>query len=135
MSFGNSVENSILDEVFGGTAYGAIGTLYVAVSTASFGEAGTGGSEPSGGEYARVVVVNNGTNWSAAVSGTKQNAVAFTFATATSNWGTIAHMGIFGTALPTTGTFVAYGTLDTAKVVTTNDVFRFSVGSLTITLT
>ena len=51
--FTDYLEDKVLDHVFGGTAYTAPSTLYVALFTVSPGDDGTGGTEVSGGAYAR----------------------------------------------------------------------------------
>ncbi len=137
MSFGDYLENAVLDAAFGGTSMANGGTLantlYVGLSTTNPGDAGTSITEPVGAEYTRVEVLQNGTNWNASASGTKDNATAITFATATSAWGTVTHFFIMSSG-SATANLICHGTLDTAKVVTTNDVVRFAAGSLNITL-
>lgn len=133
MSFSNYLEGKLLDEVFGGTAFSAPGTLWVGISTTTPGEAGTGITEPAGAEYARVLVLNNGTKWNAASNGTKSNNGAVTFPTATSNWGTIAHFFVIDAGSGTANVLV-YGTLDTPKTVGTNDVASFADAVLKVTL-
>ncbi|MDP9488130.1 MAG: hypothetical protein M3Q49_20465, partial [Actinomycetota bacterium] len=83
MSFSDFMENTILNEVFGGVNYVPVGTVYVALYTTAPDDAGAGGTEVSGGAYARVAVTNNATNWPAAVGGAKSNGVAITFPQAT----------------------------------------------------
>ena len=55
MSFTNYLETEILDHVFGGNAYTAPGTHYLALYTAAPGETG-GGTECTGTSYARQTV-------------------------------------------------------------------------------
>jgi hypothetical protein len=91
------LENKLLDLVLGAVALSAPATLYVGLFTVSPSDAG-GGTEATGGGYARVAVSNNLTNFPAAVAGVKNNATAFTFPTATLSWGVVLALGIFDAA-------------------------------------
>jgi len=125
MSFSNYLETEILDHVFGGNAYTAPGTLYLALYTAAPGEAG-GGTEVSGTSYARESVAFT-------VSGnTASNSSAVEFATAGSSWGTVTHVGIFDAS--TSGNLMAYASLTSSKTIESGDVFRVPAGDLDITL-
>ena len=66
------LENEILDHVLGGADYARPATVYIALYTADPTDAG-GGTEGSGGSYAKASVTNNDTNWPAASSGAKSN--------------------------------------------------------------
>ena len=126
--FSDYLEDKVLDHVFGGTSYTAPGTLYVALFTAAPSDTG-GGTEVSGGAYVRKTATFN-------VSGTSPttatNAAAIEYPTATANYGTVVAVGIMDAL--TSGNLLAYANLDTSKVVTSGDVFRFDAGDLDITL-
>jgi hypothetical protein len=126
MSFSNYLETKILDHVFGGTAYTAPGTLYLALFTAvSNGETGSV-TEVSGTSYARETVAFT-------TSGdTTSNSAAVEFATAGSNWGTVTHVGIYDAS--TSGNLMAYAALSSSKTIESGDVFRVPAGDLDITL-
>lgn len=126
--FSDYLEKKLLDNTFGSTAYSVPATLYVGLYTVLPIEDGTGGTEVTGGSYARVAVTNNTTNFPNATGGnpsTKSNGVAITFTTATANWGDVIGLGIFdasssGNLLafqPLTGTSYAYTAL------ASNDIF------------
>ena len=68
-SFGDFLENELLDHVFGAAAYAAPATLHMALSTADPLDDGTGLVEPTGGAYARAPVTNDLTEWPAAAGG------------------------------------------------------------------
>lgn len=96
--FSSYLEGKVLDHVFGNTAYSAPGTLYVGLYTTLPNNAGSGGTEVSGGSYARVAVTNNTTNWPNASGNdpaTKSNGTSITFPAATANWGDVVGVGIF----------------------------------------
>ena len=131
-SFGDFLENELLDHVFGAEAYAAPATLHIALSTADPLDDGSGLTEPSGGAYARATVTNNATEWPAATSGSKTNANQITFPTATGLWGTVTHFAIMDAA--TGGNEIAHGALTTPKTVDPGDTVSFAAGDITITL-
>lgn len=130
-SFSDFLELELLDHVFGAAAYSAPATLYVALFTATPSDAG-GGTECSGGSYARVAVTNNATNFPAASGGAKANGTAIEFPQATASWGTVTQFGIFDAA--TDGNLLAWGDLTASKAVGDGDTISFPIGDLDITL-
>lgn len=126
MSFTNFLETEILDHVFGGNAYSAPGTLYVALFTAvSDGEAGTV-TEVSGGGYARQSAAFTVTG------NTASNSASIEYPTATASYGTVTHVGIYDAS--SAGNLMAYASLTASKAIDTGDVFRIPTGDLDITL-
>lgn len=130
-SFSNFLELKLLDHVFGNAAYTAPATLYVALFTATPSDTG-GGTEVSGGSYARKDVTNNATNFPAAAAGAKSNGTAITFVTATASWGVVTQFGIFDAS--TAGNLLAWGDLTASKTVDSGDTVSFAVGDLDILL-
>ena len=126
--FSDYLEDKVLDHVFGGNAYTAPTTLYVALYTVAPTDTG-GGTEVSGGGYVRktAAFTVSGTNPT-----TASNSAAVEYPTATANYGTVVAVGIFDAL--SGGNLLAYANLDTSKVVSTGDVFRFNTGDLDITL-
>lgn len=131
-SFSDFLELEVLDHVFGAAAYTAPATLYVAAYTAAPTDAG-GGTEATGGAYARVAVTNNATNFPAASAGAKSNGTTITFPTATASWGTILAAALLDAA--TAGNFLGWCDLTVSKAVGSGDTLQFAVGDLDITLT
>lgn len=130
-SFSDFLELELLDHVFGNAAYTAPATLYLALFTAAPTDSG-GGTEVTGGSYARASVTNNATNWPAAASGAKSNGVEFSFVTATANWGTIVAFGIFDAS--SAGNLITWGDVTPNKAINTGDTAKFAVGDIDITL-
>ncbi len=126
MSFTNFLETEILDHVFAGSAYTAPTTKYLALFTAvADGEAGSV-TEVSGGGYARQTVAFT-------TSGnTTSNNAAVEFPTATANYGTVTHVGVYDAS--SSGNLMAYASLSSSKTIETGDVFRVPSGDLDITL-
>jgi len=130
-SFSDYLELELLDHVFGGADYTRPATLYVGLYTAAPTDAG-GGTEVSGGSYARVAVTNNDTNWPAAAAGAKANGTAITFPTATGDWGTVVAFGIFDA--DEAGNLLAWADLTVSKAIGSGDTASFAIGALDITL-
>ena len=129
MSFTNSTEVAVLGHLFGSTTYAKPANRFVALFTVAPGENG-GGTEVSGGGYARRAAGNF--TITAGDPSTATNPSAIEFPTATANWGTITHVGIFDAS--TGGNLLAYAALTTARTVNSGDVFRFPASELTFTL-
>ena len=126
--FSDYLEDKVLEHVFGGNAYSAPSTLYVALYTSAPSDTG-GGTEVSGGGYVRKTSTFNvtGTNPT-----TASNTAAIEYPTATANYGTVVAVGIFDAS--SSGNLLAYANLTASKVVSTGDVFRFNTGDLDVTL-
>lgn len=112
---------------------------HVALFTATPTDTG-GGTEVSGGAYARVRVFPVGGTetvlWAAAAATTTKfgvkNADTINYPTATAAWGDVKALGIFDHA--TTGNQLWQGTLDVTKTVGVGDGFKFPPSNLTATL-
>lgn len=127
MSFSNYLETKVLNHVFGATAYTAPTTLYLALFTAvTDGEAGTV-TEVSGGGYARQTVA-----FTATTGNTISNSSAIEFPTATANYGTVTHVGVYDAS--SGGNLMVYASLTTSKAIDSGDVFRVPTADLDITL-
>lgn len=130
MSKSNYLEDAILDHVLGGGNYSRPANVYVALFTSAPSDSG-GGTEVSGGSYARATVTNNSTNFPAASGGVKSNGTAITFAQATGAWGTIVAFAIFDAL--SSGNMLYWGALTASKTVANGDTPSFPVGSLVFT--
>ena len=131
-SYSNFWENEILNHVFNKDAYSAP-TIYIALFTAlsdAQGEAGTGGTEVTGGSYARVATI--GANWTEATVGTLSNAAAIEFAAATVDWGDVTHFALFDAL--SAGNMLMFGTLTASKTVNSGDTIKFPIGNIDVSL-
>ncbi|MDT7040848.1 phage tail fiber protein [Candidatus Nitronereus thalassa] len=137
----NYLENKLADHVFRTSSFTKPTVLGHALFTAAPGETG-GGTEVSGGSYARVDLPPLNTNWNATQGGTSgdssgtggltDNAVDITFPAPSANWGTITHFAIFDAT--TAGNMLIYGALGTSKTVNDGDPApKFPAGDLDIT--
>lgn len=117
------LENKILDHVLRSVAYTDPTNVYLALFTAAPGEGG-GGTEATGGSYARKVMA-----FAAAASGScSTNAeISFTGMPA----GTFTHIGIFDAL--TNGNLLYYKALPTSITTEANDDIIFPSGNITVT--
>lgn len=137
------LENKLVDHIFRNRSYTVPSTIYIALFTAAPSDSG-GGTEVSGGSYARVQVGPSDTAWAATQGGTPSapssgtggltdNGAAITFATPSANWGSITHFGIFDAS--TSGNLLFWGALTTPKTVNNGDPApSFATGALDVTL-
>ena len=132
-SLSDFAELELLDHLFGAATYTPPATLHVSLFTAAPTDAG-GGTEVTGGSYARVAVTNNATNFPAASAGAKANGTIITFPVPTANWGTAVAFGIHDAG--SGGNLLAWADLTTPRVINNGDgAPKFAVGDLDITLT
>ena len=131
-SLSDFAENEILDHLLSAATYTAPATLYLAVFTAAPTDAG-GGTEVTGGSYARLAVTNDATNFPAAVAGAKSNGVALTMVTASANWGTIVAYALFDAS--SAGNMIGWADLTSSVIINNGDTLRFAAGALTYSLT
>jgi len=101
--------------------------LYLSLHTANPDEDGSGTEvSTSGTAYARTTITFT-------TSGnTASNDSAVEFATATANFGTVTHVGVWDAS--TGGNLLCYASLSSSKTIETGDVFRVPSGDLDITL-
>lgn len=106
--------------------------VYVGLFTAAPSDAG-GGTEVSGGSYARVQVAQADSNWTAP-SGTPRamtNVNAVTFPAPTANWGSVTHFGIFDAS--SAGNLLYWAALSQAKTVNSGDAApSFAASALSV---
>lgn len=108
--------------------------IAIALFTAAPGETG-GGTEVSGGSYARVQRNPSDANWTAAsaTDGLTDNAASLDFPTPTANWGVVSHVAILDAT--SGGNFWFYGALTTPKTVNNGDAApSFPIGTLDVVL-
>lgn len=134
------LENKLIDWLFRGQSFTPPATLYFGLLTAAPGEA-SGGTEVSGGGYARVGVAASLANFagtqaagsttaSSGSSGTTSNNAAITFPAPSAAWGTVTHMGLYDA--PTGGNLLIYAQLAANKSINGGDAApSFAAGAFT----
>ena len=124
--FSDYLENKLLDHVLNNASFTSPTTTYVGLYTASPNDAG-GGTEVSGGSYARQVL-----SVTTASSGVVTSDSDINFPQATANWGTVVAVGVFDA--DTSGNLLMYTDLTTSKTIEAGDILKISSGSLTVSL-
>tara|TARA_R100001463_G_scaffold91786_1_gene146497 strand:- start:528 stop:959 length:432 start_codon:yes stop_codon:yes gene_type:complete len=142
MAFSDYLEDAILKHIFTNTSYTSP-SIYVGLLTAAPTDSNTGATVtevPSSNAYSREQV----SNWT--VSGTSpteaSNTAAIEFTTATGNWGTVSHVGLFDNATVGQGNLLAYvnlsdpnnASLAVTKTIQNGDVFRILATKLSVRL-
>lgn len=137
------LENELTDHIFRARAYTAPTVIAVGLLTAAPSDTG-GGTEVTGGSYARVSLNPLFSNWkgtnnevtavdSAGTGGTTKNNATITFAAPTANWGLITHFGLYDAT--TAGNLLFWGALTQSKNVNNGDAApSFAVDALQIQL-
>lgn len=133
-SFSDYLEAALLNHVFGGSAsFTRPANVYFAAFTVAPTDAG-GGTECSGGSYARVEMPNDETTFSPATPGlpTSTGLVStVTWPTATASWGGVVAVGVFDA--PTGGNLLVWSTT-TTKAVGNGDTLRILSGFFGISI-
>jgi hypothetical protein len=147
------LENKIIDWLFRAQAIGITGAsaaagtgptaLFVGLHTATPSDTG-GGTEVTGGSYARVSVTSgmSASGWagtqsagstaaSSGATGTTSNNGAITFPAPTANWGVVTHFGIYDAS--SAGNLLFWGALTASKTVNNGDAApSFAAAALAI---
>lgn len=126
------LEGQIRAHVFRTASFTKPTVLAVALYTAAPGETG-GGTEVTGGSYARVQRNPLDANWTAAsaTDGLTDNAADLVFPAPTANWGSVTHMAILDAT--SAGNFLVYGALTTPKTINNGDAApSFLAGALDV---
>jgi hypothetical protein len=135
------LENKLIDQLFRGQSAPTTTNLYVGLLTAAPSDTG-GGTEVSGGSYARVTVASSLANWagtqsagstvaSSGTGGQTSNNAAITFPTPSAGWGTVTHFGIYDAS--SGGNLLFWGALTISKTINQADTVTFPAASLSIT--
>lgn len=138
-AFSDFAENKLVDWIFRGQAIGITGAsaaagtgptnLYVALLTAAPSDTG-GGTEVTGGSYARVTVASSLVNWagtqaaastvaSSGSSGTTSNNGTLTFPAPTANWGVVGWSAVYDAV--SGGNLLFWSPLGVSKTVNNGD--------------
>lgn len=134
------LENKLADFLFRAQALTPPATYYVALYTTATNDA-AGGTEVTGGSYARVAITASLTNFtgthgttsgvSSGTGGQIANAVTITFPTPSAGWGTVTHAKLMDAS--SGGNPWAHGALGSSRLISTGDSVAFAVGALVFT--
>jgi hypothetical protein len=134
-SASNYLEEKYINAAFRGETFPVPTQLYLALYTASPGEAG-GVNEVTGGWYVRKDMADGGaisTGFTPPADGTTSNAKNILFPAVTGSAVTITHVALHDA--PTGGNMLYYTDLVQAKTLQIGDVFSVPVGGMSITAT
>ena len=140
MSLTNKYERDTLDAMFGDNSItGSTHHVGLVKLGGVIAEDGTVADEVTGGDYARVEIANNITNWPAATTDgsdetSKKNGEDIEFPEATADWGEITHFFIATSASGTGDDVIGYGSILVPREIKTGDIARFKSEELAITL-
>lgn len=125
-------ENKLLEHLVGKNSFTMPATPFLALFTvAPTHEDGTGGTEASLGNYARITCP--GASWGAAADGAIANTTAIVFATCSgANWGTMNGFALYDAI--TAGNMIIWGKIVTPKVIDIADTAKFAIGDFAVTL-
>ena len=118
------LENAVVNHFLRNSAYASPTAVYAALFTVAPTKAG-GGTEVTGGSYARVAVT-----FGAPTDGATANSGPVSFVTATAGWGLVVAVAIM-TDL-TGGDMLYFGTLASSKTVDSGDTVTFATSALTV---
>lgn len=126
----NHVEQAVLNAWFRNTSHpSAPATVYVALYTTATND-GTGGTEVTGGSYARVAVSTSGGFSEPGNPGVIANLADIEFPTASADWGEVTHVAIMSAS--SGGTRYWHGPINEPVVVASGRTVRIPAGMLTI---
>jgi len=120
------LENALINATLRNTSYTSPSTVYVGLYTSDPTDANTG-TEVSGGSYARVAVTMGSPS-----DGVSLNTAAVEFPQASGSWGTVGWIGILDAS--TSGNLLYHTALDVSKTISSGDIFKIAIGSLSVTL-
>lgn len=128
------LEDQLRKHIFRTGSFTKPTVLGVALFTVTPSDSG-GGTEVSGGSYARVNLPPLDANWTApdTTGGLTDNAVAITFPAPSANWGTVVAFGIFDAT--SAGNLLVWGPITPSKTINNGDPApSFAIGALDVTI-
>lgn len=129
----NFLEAKWLDSTFRTLAAYKPAAIYIGLFTAAPSDSG-GGTEATGGNYARVQVSQADAQWNAPAGTPRSisNVNAITFPVPNASWGQVTHFGIFDAS--TSGNLLYWAALANPKNVNNGDPApSFAAGVITVT--
>ncbi len=122
------LEAKIINFVLRNEDFSSPASVYLALYTAAPSDAG-GGTEVTGGSYARYQMTGG---FDTASAGHTQNTGLISFPTATGDWGTVTHIGIFDADVA--GNLLFWGQFSASMNILTGKTATIPAGNLDITL-
>jgi hypothetical protein len=133
MSATDYLENLIINHLLRTDTWSKPSNIYIGLFTTQPNDAGTGGTEVSGGSYARVSAGPADAYWNAPSTGSTYNSSDITFPSPTADWGTVVAVGFFDAS--TSGNLLHHEALNANRSILNGDPApKFSTGDLTFTV-
>ena len=123
-----AIRDDVLDAILGTVQTLSASTLYLGLYTVAPTEDG-GGTEVTGGSYARLSVSNVDATFPAASGGSKANGITLAMVTPTAPWGDVLAFARHDHL--TNDSIILWGLLDSTVTVDTSDPVQFAAGDLT----
>ena len=130
---GTPLVGPVLSQIFGAASYTPPATLQIALFVVAPTDynTGLGGTEATGGSYARASVANNATNFPPTATRTTSNGTQISYPTPTASWGTVVAFGVYNA---TGGAWLTGGDLTTNQTTVTGNPVQIAIGQFVIGL-
>ena len=128
------LQQKTLDHLFGRASFSAPATVYVGLHKGDPTDAGSGGTEVSGGSYAREAVTNDNTKWDRTGS-VVSNIDDIDFGSASADWATsgneVTHVTVWDAS--SSGNLLYSAPLTAPRIILNGDPVKFVAGQLQFT--
>lgn len=122
---GLAFKSNIMNATLRNISFTLPASQYISLHTAN---PDTIGGEVNGGSYARQLCL-----FTEPANGVSTNSGAVQFATATADWGTITHIGIYDSV--TAGTLIYWGEVNRVRPIYSGDTVKFNADGISIIYT
>jgi hypothetical protein len=131
MAYSNALIQQLLDHAFNQATMTQLVTVYAALFTTAPDANGAGGTEVSGGSYARVAITAS-TGFDRTAQ-TLNNTAEITFPTSSASWGNCTHFGLYTAS--SGGTFLGFSALTTPRDINAAGITpKFPVSGMQIAM-
>lgn len=93
------LKNKMQDYLFLGVAFTPPSNYYIALSKTQPNADGSGVTEPTGGNYARIGISKNTTSFTASIEGVVKNKITLSSPESTAVWGNLPYYAIYDSAI------------------------------------
>jgi hypothetical protein len=129
------LEQAVYNHIFRGATFSKPSTIAIGLTLNVPTDAGTYTEVANAGGYARYPNASGDAVWSAMTApGSGTNSIEFAFPQATADWGTVSGVIITDSASHNGGNVLMHGTLVTPRNVQNGDTFKFSAGSIDVSI-
>lgn len=129
------LEGQIYNHIFRGDTFTKPSNIYIGLTSDVPLDDGSYTEVPNANGYARYANASGDATWSAInVQGSGTNNIDFTFATATGDWGYASGVIFTDSATHSAGNVLMHGTLTNPRNIQNGDTFRFSAGSIDVSI-